>query len=81
METTFAKSKVLSFEGSLMKRPQLVQAFEKGSRKKRERERDGCSESWTIKRAKRQRIDAFKLWCGEDSLEFLGQQGDQTDQF
>ena len=41
METTFAKSKVLSFEGSLMKRPQLVQAFEKGSRKKREREREG----------------------------------------
>ena len=37
METTFAKLKVLSFEGSLMKRPQLVQDFEKGSRKKRER--------------------------------------------
>ena len=26
----------------------------------------GC-ESWTIKKAEHQRIDAFKLWCGEDS--------------
>ena len=26
----------------------------------------GC-ESWTIKRAERHRIDAFKLWFGEDS--------------
>ena len=26
----------------------------------------GC-ESWTIKKAECQRIDAFKLWCGEDS--------------
>ena len=26
----------------------------------------GC-ESWTIKKAERQRIDAFELWCGEDS--------------
>ena len=24
---------------------------------------DGC-ESWTIKKAERQRIDAFELWCG-----------------
>ena len=79
METIFAKSQVLSFEGSLVGRSQLVQAFEKGSRK-RERERDGSSESWTIKKAERQRIDAFKLWFGEDSLEFLGQQGDHTDQ-
>ena len=23
----------------------------------------GC-ESWTVKKAKRQRIDAFELWCG-----------------
>ena len=23
---------------------------------------DGC-ESWTVKKAKRQRIDAFQLWC------------------
>ena len=26
----------------------------------------GC-ESWTVKKAKRQKIDAFELWCGEDS--------------
>ena len=25
------------------------------------------SESWTIKTAEQQRIDAFELWCGEDS--------------
>ena len=24
-------------------------------------------ESWTIKKAERQRIGAFELWCGEDS--------------
>ena len=23
--------------------------------------------SWTIKKAERQRIDDFELWCGEDS--------------
>ena len=27
----------------------------------------GC-ESWTIEKAECQRIDAFKLWSGEDSL-------------
>ena len=26
----------------------------------------GC-ESWTIKKAEHRRIDAFELWCGEDS--------------
>ena len=26
----------------------------------------GC-ESWTVKKAEGQRIDAFELWCGEDS--------------
>jgi len=26
----------------------------------------GC-ESWTIKKTERRRIDAFELWCGEDS--------------
>ena len=26
----------------------------------------GC-ESWTVKKAECRRIDAFKLWCGEDS--------------
>ena len=25
----------------------------------------GC-ESWTVKKAEHQRIDAFELWCGED---------------
>ena len=41
----------------------------------------GC-ESWTIKKTKCQRIDAFKLWCWrrEDSWEFLGLQGDQMSQ-
>ena len=24
-------------------------------------------ESWTIKKPERRRIDAFELWCGEDS--------------
>ena len=26
----------------------------------------GC-ESWTVKKAERRRIDAFEMWCGEDS--------------
>ena len=26
----------------------------------------GC-ESWTIKKAERRRVDAFEVWCGEDS--------------
>ena len=34
-------------------------------------------ESWTIKEAKSQRIDAFEPWCWRESL---GQQGDQTSQ-
>ena len=29
----------------------------------------GC-ESWTIKKAERQRIDAFELWCGRRRLSF-----------
>ena len=37
----------------------------------------GC-ESWTVKKAERQIIDAFELWCGEDSWESLGLQGDST---
>ena len=37
----------------------------------------GC-ESWAIKKAECQKIDAFKLWCWEDSRESLGLQGDQT---
>ena len=34
----------------------------------------GC-ESWIIKKVEHQRIDAFQLWCGEDSWESLGLQG------
>ena len=39
----------------------------------------GC-ESWTIKKAECQQIDAFELWCGEDSQEFPGLQGAQSSQ-
>ena len=35
-------------------------------------------ESWTVKKAERRRIDAFKLWCLEDSWESLGLQEDPT---
>ena len=38
----------------------------------------GC-ESWIVKRAERQRIDAFKLSCWK-RLESLGQQRHQTSQ-
>ena len=37
----------------------------------------GC-ESWTIKTAEYQRIDAFKLYVGDNSWEYLGLQGDPT---
>ena len=37
----------------------------------------GC-ESWTVKKTEHQRIDAFELWCGKDSWESLGLQGDPT---
>ena len=37
----------------------------------------GC-ESWTIKKAGCRRIDAFELWCWEDTWESFGQQGDPT---
>ena len=37
----------------------------------------GC-ESWTIKKAESQRIDAFKLWCWRRLLRVLGVQGDPT---
>ena len=40
----------------------------------------GC-EIWTVKKAERQRIDAFELWCGENSWESLGLQGDPTSPF
>ena len=39
----------------------------------------GC-ESWTLKKVEHQRIDAFELWCWEDSWESLGLQGDQASQ-
>ena len=35
-------------------------------------------QSWTIKKAECQRIDAFELWCWRDSWESLGLQGDPT---
>ena len=35
-------------------------------------------ESWIVKKAEQWRIDALELCAGEDSWEFLGQQGDQT---
>ena len=37
----------------------------------------GC-ESWTIKNAEHQRIDALNCGVGEDSCESLGLQGDLT---
>ena len=39
------------------------------------------SKSWTIKKAKCQRIDAFELRYWRRLLESLGLQGDQTSQF
>ena len=40
----------------------------------------GC-ESWTVKKAERQRIDAFQLWCWRRLLRVLGLQGDPTSPF
>ena len=37
----------------------------------------GC-ESWTIKKAEHQRMDAFELRCWRKLLESLGLQGDQN---
>ena len=37
----------------------------------------GC-ESWTIKKAEHQRVDAFKLWYWRQFRESLGLQGDPT---
>jgi len=37
----------------------------------------GC-ESWSIKKAEHQRIDAFELWCWRRLLRVLGLQGDPT---
>ena len=38
-------------------------------------------ESWTIKKAECQRIDAFELWCWRRFLESLELQGDPTSPF
>ena len=38
-------------------------------------------ESWTVKKAERQKIDAFELWCWRRLLRVPGQQRDQTSQF
>ena len=40
----------------------------------------GC-ESWTVKKAEHQRIDAFELWCWRRLLRVLGLQGDPTSPF
>ena len=40
----------------------------------------GC-ESWTVKKAECQRIDAFELWCWRRLLRVLGLQGDPTSPF
>ena len=37
----------------------------------------GC-ESWTVKKAESQRIDAFELWCWRRLLRVSGLQGDPT---
>ena len=37
----------------------------------------GC-ESWTVKKAEHQSIDAFQLWCWRRVLRVLGLQGDPT---
>ena len=37
-------------------------------------------ESWTIKKAERQRIDAFELWCWRRLMRVFGLQGDSTSQ-
>ena len=40
----------------------------------------GC-ESWTIKKAERQRIDAFEVWYWRRLFRVLGLQGDPTSPF
>ena len=36
---------------------------------------NGCG-SWTVKKAERQRVDAFELWCWRRLMKSLGLQGD-----
>ena len=38
-------------------------------------------ESWTIKKAKQQRMDAFELWCWRRRFRVPGLQGDKTRQY
>ena len=38
-------------------------------------------ESWNVKKAERQRIDAFELWCWRRVFESLGLQGDPASPF
>ena len=40
----------------------------------------GC-ESWTVKKAEHQRIDAFELWCWRRLLRGVFLQGDPTSPF
>ena len=40
----------------------------------------GC-QSWTVKKAECQRINAFELWCWRRLLRVLGLQGDPTSPF
>ena len=40
----------------------------------------GC-ERWAVKKAERQRIDVFELWCWRRLLRFLGLQGDSNSPF
>ena len=42
--------------------------------------KDGC-ENWTIKKAERQRIDAFELWCWKRLLRVPWTARDQTSQY
>ena len=42
--------------------------------------RYGC-DSWAVKKAERQRIDVFELWCWRRLLRFLGLQGDSNSPF
>ena len=38
-------------------------------------------ETWTVKKAEHQRIDALELWCWRRLLKFLGLQGEPTSPF
>ena len=40
-----------------------------------------ADESWTVKKAESQRIDAFEQWCWRRLLRVPGQLGDQISQY